>query len=245
MGGLFALTGVLAAGAIAVVAWVVPAVPMHHDPAAARPPWPRVVLDPQLLRLNFGIFALHAVQMAMFVVVPVLLVERGLPLPHHWWVYLPVVLVSFALMMPPIIWGERHGRMRRVFLGAIGLMVLVQAGLGLHTPSLAWIAGWLLLFFVAFNILEASLPSLVSRMAPPASKGLALGVYNTTQAIGLFVGGAVGGLLARHGGAGAVFAFAVAAMLLWVAVAWGMRELPRRRDAQPVDTGAAVGSALD
>ncbi len=245
MPGLFALTGVLAAGAIAVVAWIVPPVPLHHDPAVARPPWRQVVFDPQLLRLNFGIFALHAVQMAMFVVVPVLMVERGLPLKQHWWIYLPVVLVSFALMMPPIIWGERHGRMRRVFLGAVGLMLVVQAGFGLHVPSLGWIAGWLLLFFVAFNVLEASLPSLVSRVAPAASKGLALGVYNTTQAIGLFVGGVVGGLLARRGGADAVFAFAVAAMLLWLAVAWGMRELPRRKDAQAVDTGAAVGSALD
>ncbi len=112
MAGLFALTGVLALAAIAVVAWVVPPAPMHagtlSDPAA-RLPWPTVVFDPQLLRLNFGIFALHTVQMAMFVVVPVMLVERGLPLPHHWWVYLPVVLASFALMLPPIIAAERRG----------------------------------------------------------------------------------------------------------------------------------------
>jgi MFS family permease len=234
MAGLFALTGVLALAAIAVVAWVVPPAPMHagtlSDPAA-RLPWPKVVFDPQLLRLNFGIFALHTVQMAMFVVVPVMLVERGLPLPHHWWVYLPVVLASFALMLPPIIAAERRGRMRVVFLSSVALLVLVQAGLAAHAPSLAWLVAWLLLFFVGFNILEATLPSLISRMAPPASKGLALGVYNTTQAFGLFVGGALGGWLARHAGATGVFAFAAGAMLLWLAIAWGMRELPRRGSA--------------
>lgn len=236
MGGLFALTGALAVAAIGVVAWVVPPAPMHAATladGAARLPWSRVVLDPQLLRLNFGIFALHTVQMAMFVVVPVLLVERGLPLPHHWWVYLPVVLASFALMLPPIIAAERRGRMRVVFLSSVALLALVQAGLAGFTPSLAWLVAWLLLFFVGFNILEATLPSLISRMAPPASKGLALGVYNTTQAFGLFVGGALGGWLARHGGATAVFGFATFAMLLWLAIAWGMRELPRRGAAAP------------
>ncbi|MCU0951540.1 MAG: MFS transporter [Burkholderiaceae bacterium] len=236
MGGLFALTGALAVAAIGVVVWVVPPAPMHAATladGAARLPWSRVVLDPQLLRLNFGIFALHTVQMAMFVVVPVLLVERGLPLPHHWWVYLPVVLASFALMLPPIIAAERRGRMRVVFLSSVALLALVQAGLAGFTPSLAWLVAWLLLFFVGFNILEATLPSLISRMAPPASKGLALGVYNTTQAFGLFVGGALGGWLARHGGATAVFGFATFAMLLWLAIAWGMRELPRRGAAAP------------
>lgn len=236
MAGLFALTGALAIAAIAVVAWVVPPAPMHAttltDPAA-RLPWPRVVFDPQLLRLNFGIFALHTVQMAMFVVVPVMLVERGLPLAHHWWVYLPVVLASFALMLPPIIAAERRGRMRVVFLSSVALLALVQAGLAALVPSLAWLVAWLLLFFVGFNILEATLPSLISRMAPPASKGLALGVYNTTQAFGLFVGGALGGWLARHAGSAGVFAFATGAMLLWLAVAWGMRELPRRSTAGP------------
>ena len=234
MGGLFALTGVLAVLATGVVVWIVPpaAAKIRHE---SRAHWREVVFDPQLLRLNFGIFALHAVQMAMFVVIPVLMVERGLPLPHHWWVYLPVVLVSFALMMPPIIAAERRGRTRTLMLSAIALMLVVQLGFGWWLPSLAWIAIWLLLFFVAFNILEASLPSLVSRMAPASSKGFALGVYNTTQSIGLFVGGALGGLLARRGGADAVFEFAAVSMLLWLAVAYGMKELPRRVAGTPVD----------
>jgi len=234
MGGLFALTGVLALTAIAVVTWVVPSAPPrieHDDPASAA----SVVFNPQLLRLNFGIFALHTVQMAMFVVVPVLLVERAeLPLPHHWWVYLPVVLVSFGLMMPPIMAAERRSRMRILFLSAVGLLLVVQLGLLLHAPSLMWIAGWLLLFFVGFNILEASLPSLVSRVAPSSAKGLALGIYNTTQAIGLFAGGALGGLVAARWGAQGVFACAAIIMGVWWVIALGMREVPKRSSGQPV-----------
>jgi MFS family permease len=234
MGGLFALTGVLALTAIAVVTWVVPSAPPrieHDDPATAA----SVVFNPQLLRLNFGIFALHTVQMAMFVVVPVLLVERAqLPLPNHWWVYLPVVLVSFGLMMPPIMAAERKSRMRALFLSAVGLLLAVQIGLLLHAPSLMWIAGWLLLFFVGFNILEASLPSLVSRVAPSSAKGLALGIYNTTQAIGLFAGGALGGLVAARWGAQGVFACAAVIMGVWWVIALGMREVPKRSSGQPV-----------
>jgi MFS family permease len=234
MGGLFALTGVLALAAIAVVTWVVPGAPPrieHDEPATAA----SVVFNPQLLRLNFGIFALHTVQMAMFVVVPVLLVERAkLPLPNHWWVYLPVVLVSFGLMMPPIMAAERRSRMRVLFLAAVGLLLVVQLGLMLHAPSLMWIAGWLLLFFVGFNILEASLPSLVSRVAPSSAKGLALGIYNTTQAIGLFAGGALGGLVAARWGAQGVFACAAVIMGVWWVIALGMREVPKRSSGQPV-----------
>jgi len=234
MGGLFALTGGLALAAIAVVVWVVPSAPprIEHDaPASAA----RVAFNPQLLRLNFGIFALHTVQMAMFVVVPVLLVERAqLPLPRHWWVYLPVVLVSFGLMMPPIMAAERRSRMRFLFLSAVGLLLVVQLGLMLHAPSLMWIAGWLLLFFVGFNILEASLPSLVSRVAPSAAKGLALGIYNTTQSVGLFAGGALGGVVAARWGAQGVFACAAIIMGVWWVVALGMREVPKRSSGQPV-----------
>ncbi|HET9024015.1 MAG TPA: MFS transporter [Burkholderiaceae bacterium] len=234
MGGLFALTGVLALIAIAVVTWVVPSAPariQHDDPATAS----SVVFDPQLLRLNFGIFALHTVQMAMFVVVPVLLVERAqLPLPNHWWIYLPVVLVSFGLMMPPIIVAERKSRMRTLFLSAVGLLFVVQLGLMAYAPSLMWIAGWMLFFFVGFNILEASLPSLVSRVAPSSAKGLALGIYNTTQSVGLFAGGALGGAIAARWGAQGVFACAAVIMGVWWVIALGMREVPKRSSGQPV-----------
>jgi len=227
MGGLFAMTGLLALAGIAVVLWLVPPAPakIEHEDVAH---WREVVFEPQLLRLNAGIFTLHAVQMAMFVVVPVLLVDLGLPLPQHWKIYLPAVLASFALMMPPIMMAERRGRVRLLLLAAGALMVVVQIGLRWLAPSVTALAFWLLVFFIAFNILEATFPSLTSRLAPASARGLALGIYNTTQAIGLAVGAAVGGWLAEHLGSGSVFLFAAVAMAAWVALALGMREVPAR-----------------
>ena len=227
LGGLFWMTGLLALAGIAVVLWVVPPAPakIEHEDVAH---WREVVFDPQLLRLNAGIFTLHAVQMAMFVVVPVLLVELGLPLPQHWKIYLPAVLASFLLMMPPIMMAERRGRVRLLLLAAGALMVVVQLGLRWLAPSVAALAFWLLVFFIAFNVLEASFPSLTSRLAPASARGLALGIYNTTQAIGLAVGAAAGGWLAKHFGSGSVFVFSATVMAAWVVLALGMREVPAR-----------------
>ncbi|MBK9244441.1 MAG: MFS transporter [Burkholderiales bacterium] len=227
LGGLFWMTALLALAGIAVVLWLVPPAPARTENGEAAH-WKSVALDSQLLRLNAGIFTLHAVQMAMFVVVPVLLVELGLPLPQHWKIYLPAVLASFVLMMPPILMAERRGRLRLLLLAAGALMVAVQLGLRWLAPSVAMLAFWLLLFFVAFNILEASFPSLTSRLAPASSRGLALGIYNTTQSVGLAVGAAVGGWLAQHFGSGSVFLFAALAMAAWVPMALGMREVPAR-----------------
>ena len=238
MSGLFALTGVLALAAIPLVLWGVPTAPRRPTGLQAdKAHWTAVVFAPELLRLNFGIFALHAVQMALFIVVPAMLIERGLALPNHWWVYLPVVLASFFFMLPPLITAERRARMRPVMLGAIVVLALVHLGLGWAAPSLALLVIWLLLFFTAFNLLEACLPSLVSRRAPPDAKGLALGVYNTTQAVGLFVGGALGGLVVRQGGAAAVFAVGALTMLAWLAVAWRMQELPLPQQRKPQPAG--------
>ncbi|HSG21665.1 MAG TPA: MFS transporter, partial [Azonexus sp.] len=197
----------------------------------AKLPLSQVVLDPDLLRLNVGIFVLHMVQMAMFVVLPHALVNHGgLQPAAHWQVYLPAVLASFAIMVPAIIAAERKNKMSPIFRGAIALLVVVQVGLFFFGQSLWTLGLWLLLFFVAFNVLEATLPSLVSRTAPPTAKGAALGVYNTTQAIGLFVGGAGGGYIAQHFGDNAVFATCTGLILIWLAVANSMN-FPQRRAA--------------
>ncbi len=225
--GLFTLTGTLALTGIAVVLWMVPQAPpkIEHEQAAH---WRQVAFDPQLLRLNLGIFSLHAVQMAMFVVVPALLVDLGLPLPQHWQIYLPAVLLSFALMLPPIMFAERRGRMRSLLLAASALMVVVQLGMYWLVPSVLALGLWMLLFFVAFNILEASFPSLTSRLAPVSARGMALGIYNTTQAVGLAFGAMIGGWLAQHVGGSSVFVFAALTMALWFALALQLRELPLR-----------------
>ncbi len=226
LSGLFALTGVLAIAGIGVVLWVVPPAPSQIS--ANRSGMRQVLADPALMRLNVGVFVLHAVQLAMWVAVPALLVQAGLAKGAHWQVYLPAVLLSFA-GMGAVFAMERRGQLRAVFLVSIGLILVVQLGFGwLGQRDLGslgiWPLGWLLLvFFCGFNALEATQPSLVTRFAPASSRGAALGVYNTLQSLGFFVGGAAGGLLAKNWGTQGLFTACAGAMLVWLAVAWGMR----------------------
>jgi MFS family permease len=227
MGGIFALTGVLSLAAIWVTVAVVPAEPGGAGDGERRlraGALGEVLRDVEQLRLNFGIFSLHLLQMAIFVVVPGALVRYGgLAVSEHWKVYLPVVLGSFVLMAPALIHAERRGRMKFLFRGAIALLLAVELGFAVCFTNFPMLVALLLAFFVAFNILEASLPSLVSRVARPESRGTALGVYNTTQALGLFAGGALGGWLAEHAGAEAVFVFGIAVVALWLGATYGMR----------------------
>ena len=229
MGGLFGTTGVLALAAILLVLYVVPEPPPpeHHDDGPV--PFSKIAFDAQLLRLNFGIFTLHLAQMAMFVVIPLALVNvAGLPLAEHWKVYLPALLLSFVLMIPAIIVAERKNKTKPVFNGAIALILLTQLGFAVFGEGLWSLAFFLFVFFAGFNILEASLPSMISRIAPPQSKGLALGIYNTTQAFGLAAGGALGGFLAQRFGADAVFAVCGLLTLLWLGFGLTMAPLPVR-----------------
>lgn len=235
--GLFALTGVLVIAAIGVLLWVVPPAPSAREKAesAVQQSALAILLDRQLLRLNFGIFVLHAVLMAMFIVLPVLLIQSGgLPLSEHWKVYFPVVMLSFALMMKPLIIAERRALMRPLFVGSIVLVLTAQLGFLLRGDTLVWLTLWLLLFFTGFNILEACLPSLVSRIAPASAKGLALGIYNTAQALGLFAGGALGGAIVARWGPEAVFVFAAIITAVWWLVALGMREVPATAPSEPL-----------
>lgn len=230
MSGMFVLVALLAAAAIAVVVFIVPQAPPRSPERAS---FAQVLGDPELLRMNFGVFALHAIQMSMFVVLPNVLVSAGgLPVDQHWKIYLPVVLVSFVLMLPPIFLGERRGKMKLVFVSSIALLLLVEIGLraAVAAPQLSFglLVSLLLAFFVAFNILEASQPSLVSRLAPNGARGAALGVYNTMQAIGLFAGGAGGGWLAQHFGGPAVFTAGCLLTVGWLIIAASMKSLPRR-----------------
>ena len=235
--GLFAMTGVLVVAAIGVLLWVVPATPRAPAKLKSEDKFTRAaLLDRQLLRLNAGIFVLHMVLMAMFVVLPVLLVQGGLPLPEHWKIYFPVVMLSFALMAKPLIVAERRGLMRPLFIGSIVLVLAAQLGFLLRVDSVLWMALWLLIFFTGFNILEASLPSLVSRIAPASAKGLALGIYNTAQALGLFVGGALGGAIVARWGSEAVFVFAAIVTAAWWLIALGMREVPVTASSEPLPT---------
>jgi MFS family permease len=218
--GIFAMTGLLALGAIGVVRWIVPDAPASRRAPDAKALW-ALVRDPELVRLNVGIFVLHAVLMALFVVVPVALVRAGLPSGEHWWLYLVAVGAGFVLMLPAVI-GPVSKHERPVFLAAIGIVALAIAALAAELGSVAGIATGLVIFFAGFNVLEAKLPALVSRAAPREATGSATGVYSSVQFLGTFFGGAIGGALAQHAGFMAVLAACLAATLAWLAVAWSM-----------------------
>jgi MFS family permease len=216
LSGLFWTIACLGVICLAVAGWVVPVVPLTQARTmqAARPR--EVLTHSDLLRLNFGVFVLHLIQVALFVVVPALLAK----------VYLPVILVSFVLMVPVVFVAEKRRAHRGALRAAVAGLALVCALLPAASHGFYTLAAALTGFFVAFNVLEALQPSLVSRVAPQAYKGLALGFYNTAQAAGLFAGGALGGWLASHSGSSAVFIAAAALSAIWLAVTWALRPLP-------------------
>lgn len=237
MSGLFAAVGVLAVVAIGVVIWIVP-----HPPAApvhVKAPFSEVLHNGELLRLNFGVYALHATQTALFVVLPQILVAQGLPLSASWRMYLPVMGVAFCLMVPAIIIAEKRGKMKSVLLAAIVAVLIGQLCLAVFPHTLTWLAVSLLVYFTGFNVLEATQPSLVSKLSPGARKGAAMGVYNTTQALGLFSGGALGGLVLKYTSQEGVFLACSALVLLWLIIAATMKQPPRPAHARPGSAHAA------
>ena len=224
--GIFAMTGVLVIAAMGVVAWAIPDAKItrfHSDTEASTKKIGEVLRNGDLLRLNFGIFALHAILMSVFMQVPHVLRRDGLEPVQHWEVYLPVTLIAFALMVPAIIIAEKRAKMKQVFMGAVALAAVSQTVLLLAQNSVWGVALSLLLFFAAFNVLEATLPSLISKIAPLDAKGTAMGVYSSAQFLGAFFGGAMGGVLMEHVGGNAVFVFAIALLLLWLLVSAGMK----------------------
>ena len=177
-----------------------------------------------LNRLNFGIFVLHASQISMFMAVPFYLINRGvLPLDQHWSIYLGVLAVSFIFIVPMIIFSERNNKSKEFFIFSISLIFLTQFLFIYFADGLVGIILALIVYFIGFNYLEASLPSLVSKLAPIQRRGLALGVYNTSQSLGIFVGGALGGLITKVYGYNASFVFCIALIFLWFVLSLGMQ----------------------
>ncbi len=230
LSGIFGLTCALALAGIAVVLWVVPPEPRQHADAP-KGRFSELLGQSDLLRLNFGVFILHTVQMSMWVAVPAMLVQAGLAKEQHWHIYLPAVLLSF-LAMGLLFSMERKGKLRKALLGAIGLVLVVQIGLGMLAasgtiPTVWCMALLMFLFFCGFNALEATQPSLVSRMAPAPLRGAALGAYNTLQSLGLFAGGAVGGAVAKFAGVPGLFIMTAVLVALWLVVTWPLRPVGR------------------
>ena len=240
LSGIFWLTAVLAGAGIGVLYLLVPqpAISRRHRDAEPIPAqFASVLRDGQLLRLDYGILTLHMILTASFTVLPLILRDNlALPSQHHWYLYLPVLLLSIAAMVPFIILGERRRRLKQVFLGAILAVALAEFGLAFWHMSLVSVSLLLFLFYVGFNLLEATLPSLISKVAPPDSKGTAMGFYSSSQFFGAFLGGAVGGWLQGVAGATAVLLFCGAAALVWLLVAASMRS-PRYLSSHLLQVG--------
>ncbi len=228
--GIFWMTAILSAFAIGVVKFLVPdpiQSQFHSDAETAPTKIKEVIRNTQLLRLNFGAFSLHAAQMAMFVVVPFALKETsGMNENQHWVVYLPVLTISFVLMLPAIIYGEKRAKLKPVFIGAVATMLFAQLMFAVNIHSFWGVVTALFFYFLAFNLLEATLPSLISKLAPAASKGTAIGVHNTAQSFGIFVGAVFGGYLAGSYGFASVFIFCSILMGIWLVAALGMKTPP-------------------
>lgn len=227
LSGLFWAISLLGFVCLLIAAFVVPVVPMAQEAMSrARPR--DVLAHGGLLRLNFGVFCLHFILMSLFIVAPGLLAQLGsYSTATLWQVYLPVILLSFIFMVPAVFYTETRRSHQTSLVLAVLLLVLVLAAMPWLASGFYPLVAGLVVFFVAFNILEALQPSLVSREAPPEYKGLALGFYNTAQSLGVFMGGALGGTLAAKSGPSAVFALACALALAWLLTARSFRLSPR------------------
>ncbi len=225
--GIFWLTAGLALSGILVVLFVVPTPAksiFHRDAEAVPGQFGKVLAEPELLRLDFGIFALHMILTALFLAYPLVLRDLGLVSESHWIIYLPVMLLAMGAMVPFIIAAESKQRMKPVFIGAVAALMLSLFGLYLFKSSLIGMAVGLLVFFTAFNLLEATLPSLIAKMAPGERKGTAMGVYSSSQFLGAFGGGLLGGLVHTRFGIEGVFLFCGGVALLWLLIARGMND---------------------
>ncbi|NGY05984.1 MFS transporter [Solimonas terrae] len=218
--GIFDLTGVLAIAAIPGVLLLVPSAPrIAVVPGGLR----RALADSQLLRLDGGIFLLHAMMTTLFLAAPQAIVNTlGLPSSRHWEVYLPVLLLSIIPVFPMIRRIEAKGRVKPAFLGAIVLLCIALLSASEVHANATGLCLALVIFFIGFNYLEGSLPSMISRRAPPDQKGAALGVYASSQFLGGFAGGTLGGFALGHWGIGGAFAVAGLLPLVWLTFAIGI-----------------------
>ncbi|OUR66002.1 MFS transporter [Bermanella sp. 47_1433_sub80_T6] len=218
LSGLFVLTAILSLGAIVLLYTAVPTPTQQVRSRDARAFFHQlidVMADRQILRISYGIFALHAVLVGTFVAVPVALLQSGMAQVEHWKVYLPVMISAFIVMVPFIIVAEKYKKMKPVLMLAVALLVASVACLALGIDSLTGLIMALWLFFLAFNILEASLPSLISKFAPAGFKGSAMGLYSTSQFLGAFIGGVLGGYLSEHMSLAGVFWGLMPLLLVW------------------------------
>ncbi len=228
LSGIFWLTALLASAGILILLFLVPT-PATHLPHPECEPvlgqFKNVLKHSELVRLNYGIFSLHAILMALFVVLPITLATNANLLPHEQWeFYLPILLLAAVAMMPFVMIAEKKQLVKPLFISAIILLTLTQPLLWLFGDNIKVIGLLLWLFFTAFTFLEACLPSLVTKFAPPGSKGTAAGIYSSSQFLGIFIGGSVGGLLYNHFGTLGIFLFSMTLGVVWALLAFSMKQ---------------------
>lgn len=239
--GIFWLMAVLAAAGVAITLFAVPApghTTFHRDAETVPAMFGTILRDRELLRLDFGIFALHAMLTASFLVIPGLL-KRTVDVTSHqqWMVYLPVLIISVLVMIPAIVIAEKYRRMKLVLATAIVGLGASQLVLATMPQNLYVVLAAITLFFAGFNIMEASLPSLVTKTAPADAKGTATGIYSSSQFIGIFIGGVIGGWANQAGGATTVFALTTVLAVAWLIVVATMKP-PSHLTTRLIRTGA-------
>ncbi|WHN66074.1 MFS transporter [Cysteiniphilum sp. QT6929] len=228
LSGIFWLTAILGAIGIVILIYGVPTPTkiIFHKGSETTPSQIKSVLKkPELLRLNYGIFSLHAMLTALFLAIPVILIDYiGVSIDKQWIIYLPVLFISFFLMVPFIIIAETKNLMKPVFIGAIIILTAMQFLLYEFDHHVIVMSVLLVLYFASFTLLEAALPSLISKMAPISSKGTAMGVYSSAQFFGIFFGGVLGGVIMHHFGIQGVFIFNGLLGVLWIVIAITMQK---------------------
>jgi predicted MFS family arabinose efflux permease len=224
--GIFWGMATLALLAVLVVIFIVPN-PLksssHCDAEVVPTQFSQVFKNAELLRLDYGIFTLHLILTANFVIVPLLIREGGLLPTQHWQIYLPVLLAAMLTIIPFVIFAEKKRHLRGVFLAAVIVLTVAELGLSLYAQQLPFLIGFLWLFFCSFNLLEATMPSLVSKTAPSDLRGTAMGIYSSSQFMGSFIGGLAGGWISGDLGHSVVFLSCAIAATVWLVLALFMK----------------------
>ena len=226
---LFWMIAALACGGIIITLWVVPDSKTHvlnRDSGMVKGCFNKVLAEPKLLKLNFGIMCLHIMLMSTFIALPGLLEQAGFPAAEHWKIYLCTMLISFVAVLPLIIYAEVKRRMRRVFIGCVALLLIAEIILWGAGPHFWELVIGVQIFFLAFNLMEAILPSLISKESPAGYKGTAMGIYSTSQFLGVAIGGALGGWVNGLFDSQTVFLLGALLATLWLLVSYTMSEPP-------------------
>ena len=232
LSGLFWLTAILTVGAMFMIQFMVP-YSVNKAPRGDHVALPaqifKLINEPQLFRLNLGVFILHMALTACFVVLPKYFVNAGLALAQHWQLYLPVLLGSFFLMVPFMIMAIKKQKEKQMFNAAVVLLTVSLMLLWLMPSNLFTLVVVIMLFFTAFNYLEATMPSILSRIAPVGVKGSVMGVYSSSQFMGAFAGGVVGGLIVSEWGDQQVFLIMAIMAMVWFIASLGMKPLKKSK----------------